>query len=232
MKKSLTILSILFISLAFVAPMQVSAAWWNPISWFSKSQPVEEREKSPSDNSNSTASESQTVNQNVEAMEKPNTVTPVVNSQPSDVKTIESLKSEITTLKTNLDNLYKAHNSLVNDHNTLLKSTTDLEKRFSTLQNQPAANNVSSDILYRVSELERKAKLTSEELYGNGIGGGLNLRVSKLESAGGSNLDTKMNNLERTLNDICRSAFSSPSCPIMLIGGNLESRIKKLEGGY
>jgi len=224
--KKLTILSILFISLAFLTPMQASAAWWNPVSWFSKSQPAEEREQSPSDNSNSAASEPQTANQNVEATEKLNTVAPVANPQPSDVKTIESLKVEIATLKTNLDNLYKAHNSLVNDHNTLLKSTTDLEKRFSTLQNQPATNNVSSDILYRVSELERKEKFISDEIYGDS---GLNIKVTRLQSLSG------LERLESKLGDVCGWVFGLQykGCPFDPNPTNsINDRLKKLERAY
>lgn len=206
MKKLILIVFILMLTLLMM-PSQTYAAWWNPISWFLKEKSSEVQPQN--DTGNNAIQESQIINTNIEEAGEQSLVTPSKNSVPAEAKSIEVLRAEVVTLKTNLDNLYKAHSGLVNDHNALLKYTTDLEKRFSTLQNQPAANNVSSDILYRVSELERKTKLTSEELYGTGITGGLNSKVE----------------------NICNLLFDL-GCPRIGIGGSLDSRIKKLERGY
>jgi len=96
----------------FVTPSQIYAAWWNPLSWFSKNQQIEDQKQSQNTTSSDAISEPQTANQNVVAP---------VKTQSSDAKTIEDLKAEVATLKASLDNLYTAHNNLVNDHNALLK---------------------------------------------------------------------------------------------------------------
>lgn len=179
--------------------------------------------------------ESQATSTEIKVSQEQKPVAPPANTQ-SDTKTIESLKAEIATLKTNLDNLYKAHNGLVNKYNELLKYTTDLEKQYNASQNKSTvANTVSPDVLYRISELERKLKLTFDELYGDGLNKGLNLRVSSLESFRNNSTaaELKLRELEQEINNICHWAFNSfGNCPTIIIGGNLEKRIKILEGGY
>ncbi|MBI2122475.1 MAG: hypothetical protein HYT98_05180 [Candidatus Sungbacteria bacterium] len=180
MKKFILIVFIFTLTL-LVAPSQTYAAWWNPLSWFSKNQRIEEQKQPQNATSSNTASEPQ------------NIVVPANNPQPSDAKTIEDLRAEVVTLKASLDNLYTAHNNLVNDHNALLKYVN---------------TTISS---------------------GKDIGATTN----------NSNLETKLTNLETKLNDVCAQIFSSFSvlgtkCPSsrFIIQGTLESRIKKLEGGY
>jgi hypothetical protein len=192
MKKFVLIVFILTFFL-LIAPSQSYAAWWNPISWFSKKNQIEEQKAEET-----TISELQTRGVNNKAEKKQSPVVPTTNPQ-SELKTIEDLRAEVATLKTSLDNLYKAHNNLVNDHNALLEYTKSIAGR------KPALGSSNSDLEKRISVLN----LTVEEL------------------------DNKLTN-------ICRQIFSSPIgtpsqvCPSSLPIGvsTLESRIRKLEGGY
>lgn len=212
MKKLVSIVFILTFFLLIV-PSQSYAAWWNPISWFSKENQNEEQKQTEE----VTTSELQIQEVNNKSVKEESPVVSETNPQ-SEVKMIEVLKAEITTLKTSLDSLYKAHNNLVNDHNDLLKHTTDLEKRYSGLQNQPTTNNISPDTLRRISELERKAGLLFD---------------ATTESDNTSN--NKLNALETNINNICRWMFGSLNCPSLNpdpLFRTIDNRLKKLEGGY
>ena len=192
---------IIVAAISLAIPNQAHAAWWNPLSWFGKNQSVEQPEQEKRDETKEEIiTEKQTPEQKTGVVAEQNTVAPAITSQPSsDTKTIEDLKSEISTLKTSLDNLYAAHNRLVNDHNSLLEYTKSI------VASKPSSGGSNSDLEKKVSSLN----LTFEEL-------------------------------SNKLTSVCRQVFSSsigtPSqvCPSSLpIGAStLESRIKKLEGGY
>jgi len=216
MKKLVSAIFILALVL-FVAPSQTYAAWWNPISWFSSENQIEEQNQSQNATSSDAVSKIQTVNQGVGAVEKQTVISPVKNSKSSDAKTIEDLKAEVATLKTNLDSLYKAHNEL-------LKYTTETVTVIrSEIKNTPQAvvgNNLES---LKIAALEEE--LRNYKSY----------MVKDLQ-ARFSYTNPKIDELERTVDDICGWIFSglSISCPSVRLGSgrNLEDRIEKLERAY
>lgn len=116
------------------------------------------------------------------------------DTQPSDVKTIEDLKTEVATLKASLGTIYDALRDIQTAHNNLVKSVNAIVSSNKNINT--ATNN--------------------------------------------SNLDGRVIDLESKLYNVCRQVFSSlggfgrDNCPSTgLIGKEaLESRIKKLEGGY
>lgn len=177
----------IFALVLFVAPSQTYAAWWNPISWFSSGNQIEEQNQSQNATSSNATQETQTANQDVGKVEQKNTPVSSNNTQSSDTKTIEELRTEVATLKASLDNLYTAHNALLKYVNATISSDKSIGA---------TTNN--------------------------------------------SNLETKVTNLEKKLNDACAQIFSSiggfgtkcPSSSSFITGGTLESRIKKLEGGF
>ena len=182
MKKIILIIPIIavIVVLSFVSPSQTHAAWWNPLSWFSKENQIDEQ--------------NQKNGQELQTRSVSEEIAPDPSNAQSEMSEIENLRAEIATLKNNLDTLYIAHNNLVADHNELLKYTNTI-----------AASNKSSGVT----------------------------TVS-------SNLDIRVTDLEKKLNDVCAQIFSSigglspnkcPS-PRLFMSGTLESRIKKLEGGY
>jgi|SRR3989338_3058101 len=192
MKKFISIVFILTLTL-FVVPSQTYAAWWNPVSWFSKNQQVEEQKQQQNDTLSNTAPELPTANQNSKEVEKPSTVAPSDNIQSSDAKTIDDLKTEVATLKTNLDNLYKAHNNLVNDHNALLKyvnatilsgknagtatSNSNLEAMITSLENK--LNDVCAQIFSSFGVLSANRCPSPRFIIGGW--GTLEDRIRKLE---------------------------------------------------
>jgi len=154
MKKSILTILVLMVAL-LVFPSQSYAAWWNPLSWFSKNQHIEEQEQSQNTTSSGTVSEPK------------NIITPVNNSQPSNAKTIEDLRAEVTTLKASLDNLYTAHNNLVDSHNELLKY---VNATISSGKNAGTAVN-NSNLETKFTNLEKKlddvcAQIFSSILFG------------------------------------------------------------------
>jgi len=198
----LSLFTVLMVAtISFTIPSQAHAAWWNPLSWLSKNQGIEQPKQEKQNEADKEITKQQTLKQKTEVAAEQNAVAPTTTSQPlSDTKMIEDLKSEIATLKNSLDNLYAAHNRLVNDHNALLEYTKSIVA--SKLPSSGGSNSV----------LEKKVSV-------------LNLTIEELSNK---------------LTSVCRQTFSSsigtPSqvCPSSLpIGGStLESRIRKLEGGY
>lgn len=160
------ILTILILAVALLAsPSQSYAAWWNPLSWFSTNQHIEEQNKPQDATSSGTASESQTANQDAEAAKKQNVVAPANSTQSSDAKTIEDLKAEVATLKTSLDNLYTAHNNLVNDHNALLKY---VNTTISSGKNIGATTN-NSNLETKLANLEKELNDVCSQVF-SGLG--------------------------------------------------------------
>lgn len=156
--KRLTAVSILAISLAFTAPMQASAAWWNLTSWFAKNQQVEEQKQSQNATSSDMTSGSQIVDQSVGKVEQKDALAPLNNTKSSDAKTIEDLRAEVATLKTSLDNLEKRFNGLQKARfaATLvqpLTEKTDLSPRIITLERRVDA---SQGLETRIKGLEQK----------------------------------------------------------------------------
>lgn len=236
MKKYIsTILIATFIFLSI--PAIIHAAWWNPVSWFSKDKQVE-RQEQPQSPVLGTAPESQAVNQEDKKLEKINTAAPSTNGQFSDTKMTEDLKTEVATLKASLNNLYKAHNNLVNDYNTLLGKITNLQTNTSggvsdVLQRVIALEQGKTDTLNiltitnRVSELERKEKITSDQLYGDR---GINIKIGNLESSA-----SRITNLEQKMNTVCNEIFGYYiiDCPPFSNSTkSVQDRLKKLETGY
>ncbi len=201
--------------LAFTAPSTTYAAWWNPLDWFSKTETTREQPLPQRDEQQSNIPA-----ESVEVSTKTDTPAPTVAQQPvaapivndsQNAETITALRAEVATLKASLDNLYAAHSGLVNDHNALLEYTKSIaaQKTPTTVVQQVD----TSAIERRVSELERKAKLVSDELYGGGS-----------------------SNVESTLNSICAWVFGSSiisGCPSSNPNGigSIDSRLEKLERG-
>lgn len=154
-------------------------------------------------------------------------VAPTVSSNQND-ETIAALRAEIASLKASLDTLYASHNSLTDNHNSLLEYTKSIaaQKEPTTVVQQAD----TSAIEHRMSELERKAKLVSDELYGDD---GLNLKVSRLQSSLGLG-SSGSQSLEKAVLNICYWAFGDMtlgSCSFSrsIFGGSVNDRLNQLE---
>src|SRR3989344_1495954 len=101
--KKLVITTLIFAFIVLLSPNQSYAAWWNPLSWFSRDKETQVQEQKPT--------------QETAPISEPRT------QDTDNSKTIEELRAEVATLKASLDNLYAAHTNLVNDHNALLEYT-------------------------------------------------------------------------------------------------------------
>lgn len=147
--KKLILTTLILAFALLVSPSQSYAAWWNPLSWFSKNQQIEERKQPQNTTSSNTVSELQ------------NVVAPMKNSQPSNAKTIEDLKAEVAALKASLDNLYTAHSNLVNDHNALLKY---VNATISSGKNVGATTN-NSNLETKLANLENELRDVCAQIF-------------------------------------------------------------------
>lgn len=241
MKKIIQIFPIVAIItiLSFALPSQTYAVWWNPLSWFSKDKQVEKQKPQTEEvkNNNSTTT-------SAEIKEEQNKASAITTPQnnPSDVKTIKDLKTEIATLKASLGSLYKAHNNLVNDHNALLEytksiatankgssaqpvDTSNFEWRITNLKNQIEGGGRIIGLNSRVTELERKTGLLVEDSFN------ASNELAKQTMLFGLRI-TPLERMANTIEIICRRTFGGVVCPLVSTSLSIEDRIKKLEGGY
>ena len=157
---------LIFTLVLFAVPNRSYAAWWSPVSWFSKDQQ---------------ATSTDTIS----------ITSPADNPQNAYAQTIEELRAEVAILKASLDSLYTAHNNLVEDHNALLKyvnATASSGKGVGT-----ATNN--SNLETKITSLDKKLDDVCSHIFSSlgGFGskcpssqfnltGTLESRIKKLES--------------------------------------------------
>lgn len=217
MKNKIKIVSIILVSIVLI-PQIALASWWNPVSWFKKSNNVYEMTSQNTCPPNSTfysqgscvcnngyagtgiecikENSENSISQNIEtkAISEQKPIATGIDTQSSSTQTTKELQAEIKALQINLDALYKAHNNLVAEHN-------DLKKDFKGL--------IEITTAFR-SEIE-------------------NVKNTKT-NVSSSDFSSRISVLDEKLDTLCQNIFSlTVSCPLGRIGSTLEDRIRTLE---
>ena len=192
----------------FIVPQIASAAWWSPLSWFedlksgqktvissSTEQVIPAIQKADDVNTDGSANENLTPKSERNVSE-----TQRITSERNYENEIYALKQEIQSLKSNLVSIQKSYNDLQ-----------------ASLNNKSGSNTVSDQSsAKRIDNLEKR--FDSMDV------GGINTRLSKLESQSGSkNYDSQISEMAKRINALLHAETLNDGPILCTLGYTLVS---------